>query len=200
MASGDALGTLTFSERGTGAHFYAPELRAERRDGSISVTGRKAFVTSGGHADVMLVLLQSDGEGLDCYAVEKGADGVSFDGRWDGLGMRGNSSIAVEFQDVVLDDDARVGEAGAGAGLVFGVVAPTFLVGLAAVSVGIAQAALSTAVEHAKSRRYPDGSLLVEVPTIQHALANMSTPGRRGRFCTQRPDWRMPATRARWCR
>ena len=34
MASGDALGTLAFSERGTGAHFYSPELRAERRNGS----------------------------------------------------------------------------------------------------------------------------------------------------------------------
>jgi alkylation response protein AidB-like acyl-CoA dehydrogenase len=181
MARGDALGTLAFSERGTGAHFYAPELRAERRDGSVSVSGRKAFVTSGGHADVMLVLLQSDGEGLDCYAVEKGAAGVSFDGRWEGLGMRGNSSIAVEFHDVALDGDARIGEAGAGVGLVFGVVAPTFLVGLAAVNLGIAQAAVSTAVEHAKSRRYADGSLLVEVPTIQHAVANMDIDARAAR-------------------
>ncbi len=79
MASGDALGTLAFSERGTGAHFYAPELRAERRDGGVVVSGRKSFVTSGGHAEVMLVLVQSAGEGLDCYAVAKDAEGVSFD-------------------------------------------------------------------------------------------------------------------------
>ena len=181
MASGAALGTLAFSERGTGAHFYAPELRAERRDGSVHVSGRKSFVTSGGQADVMLVLLQGEGEGLDCFAVEKDADGVGFDGRWEGLGMRGNSSIALTFDDVVLDVDALIGEAGGGAGLVFGVVAPTFLVGLAAVNVGIAQAALSFAVEHATSRSYPDGSSLVEVPTIQHALANMDIDTRAAR-------------------
>ncbi len=181
MASGEALGTLAFSERGTGAHFYAPELRAERRDGLVRVSGRKAFVTSGGHADAMLLLLQGEGEGLDCYVVGKDAPGVRFEGRWEGLGMRGNSSIAVEFEDVVLDGDALIGEAGGGAGLVFGVVAPTFLVGLAAVNVGIAQAALSAALEHAKSRRYPDGSALVEVATVQHALANMDIDVRAAR-------------------
>jgi alkylation response protein AidB-like acyl-CoA dehydrogenase len=181
MASGEVLGTLAFSERGTGAHFYAPELRAERRNGSIHVSGRKSFVTSGGHADAMLVLLQGEGEGMDCYAVRKDAPGVRFEGRWEGLGMRGNSSIAVEFEDVALDEDTRIGEPGGGAGLVFGVVAPTFLVGLAAVNVGIAQAALSSALEHAKSRRYPDGSALVEVATVQHMLADMDIDVRAAR-------------------
>lgn len=99
--------------------------------------------------------------------------------------MRGNSSIAVEFDDVALDDDARIGAAGGAADLVFGVVAPTFLVGLAAVNVGIAQAALSSALEHAKSRRYPDGSALVEVATIQHALANMDVDVRAARALLQ---------------
>jgi isovaleryl-CoA dehydrogenase len=181
MATGEMLGTLAFSERGTGAHFYAPELRAERRDGSVHVSGRKSFVTSGGHADLLLLLLQSEGEGLDCYAVRKDVPGVRFEGRWEGLGMRGNSSIAVELEDVALDEDARIGEAGGGVNLVFGVVAPTFLVGLAAVNVGIAQAALSSALEHAKSRSYPDGSSLVEVPTVQHELADMDIDVRAAR-------------------
>ena len=185
MATGEVLGTLAFSERGTGAHFYSPELRAERRDGSVRVSGRKSFVTSGGHADAMLVLLQGEGDGLDCYVVRRDARGVRFDGRWEGLGMRGNSSIAVEFEDVALDGDALIGEAGGGVGLVFGVVAPTFLVGLAAVNVGIAQAALSSALEHAKSRRYPDGSALVEVATVQHALADMDIDVRAARTLLQ---------------
>ena len=42
MATGEALGTLAFSERGTGAHFYAPELAAERRDGRVASTGARA--------------------------------------------------------------------------------------------------------------------------------------------------------------
>ncbi len=185
MASGELLGTLAFSERGTGAHFYAPELRAERRDGTVHVSGRKSFVTAAGYADVMLVLLQSEGEGLDCYVVRKDAPGVRVEGQWEGLGMRGNSSIAVELENVALGSEARVGEAGAGAGLVFGVVAPRFLVGLAAVNVGIAQAALSCSLEHAKARRYPDGTALVEVAPVQHALADMDIDVRAARALLQ---------------
>lgn len=174
MAAGRVLGTLAFSERGTGAHFYAPELQAVRVDGGVRISGRKSFVTSGGHADVYLVLVQSAGsEGLDCYALERDAEGVRFEGAWQGLGMAGNSSVAMELDDAVVDDEARIGASGAGAQLVFDVVAPFFLVGLAAVNVGIAAAALRAATEHACSRRYADGGVLAEVPAIQHALADM---------------------------
>jgi alkylation response protein AidB-like acyl-CoA dehydrogenase len=181
MASGEALGTLAFSERGTGAHFYAPELRARRRDGAVAIDGRKSFVTSGGHADVMLVLLQGEAEGLDCYAVGRDAPGVTAAGEWDGLGMRGNSSIAVSFDGVAVDDAARIGAPGGAGDLVFGVVAPAFLAGLAAVNLGIAQAAVDAAVAHASSRRYPDGGTLAELPAIQQQLADMDIATRSAR-------------------
>ena len=45
-----------------------------------------------------------------------------------------------------LESDALIGQPGGGAQLVFGVVAPAFLIGLAAVNVGIAQAAVSAAI------------------------------------------------------
>ncbi|HEX4345473.1 MAG TPA: acyl-CoA dehydrogenase family protein [Solirubrobacteraceae bacterium] len=183
LASGERIGTLAFSERGTGAHFYAPGLAAERHNGGVRISGRKSFVTSGGQADIYLVLVQSaSGEGLDCFAVEGDADGVRFDGVWEGLGMAGNSSIALELSDVYADDAARIGDAGAGAGLVFGVVAPFFLVGLASVNVGIAAAALKAAVDHAASRTYGDGSALAEVQTIQHLLADMDIAVRSARL------------------
>jgi isovaleryl-CoA dehydrogenase len=172
IAAGETLGTLAFSERGTGAHFYAPELRATRSNGAVHISGRKTFVTSGGHADVYLVLVQGDGESLDCYAVEGRQQGLSFDGGWRGLGMAGNSSIAMEL-DVDVPEDARVGSAGSGQELVFTVVAPFFLLGLAAVNVGIARAAAGAAIAHSVDRRYPDGSSLAEIQFIQHALAEI---------------------------
>jgi isovaleryl-CoA dehydrogenase len=183
LASGRILGTLAFSERGTGAHFYAPELQAVQSNGGVKISGRKSFVTSGGHADVYLVLVQSGGgEGLDCLVVERTADGIGFDGEWEGLGMAGNSSIAMELDEVAVDADAQIGEPGNGADLVFSVVAPFFLVGLASVNVGIAANALKAASEHAASRRYPDGTLLAEVQSIQQQLADMDIAVRRARL------------------
>jgi isovaleryl-CoA dehydrogenase len=181
MAAGECLGTLAFSERGTGAHFYAPELRAERRDGAVRISGRKSFVTSGGHAGVYLVLVAGEEEGsADAYLVPAG-DGVHADGEWLGLGLRGNSSVPVDF-DVELDDTARVGAAGAALGLVFDAVAPFFLVGLAGVNVGIAAAAASAATAHVRDRRYPDGSSVAEVQSIQHSLAEMDATVRQARL------------------
>jgi alkylation response protein AidB-like acyl-CoA dehydrogenase len=181
--AGGAIGTLAFSERGTGAHFYAPEIRARRADGALRVEGRKSFVTSGGEADVYLLLVGDEGgEAADCYAVDADRPGLSFSGAWEGLGMAGNSSVAMRLDGLELTDADRIGAPGGGADLVFGVVAPWFLVGLAAVNVGIAGAATAAATGHVTSRRYPDGGALAEVQTIQHALAEMDMTARGARL------------------
>jgi alkylation response protein AidB-like acyl-CoA dehydrogenase len=186
MAAGRLLGTLAFSERGTGAHFYAPELQAVRDDGAVKISGRKSFVTSGGHADLYLVLVQSSGgEGLDCYALRREQPGISFHGVWEGLGMAGNASVAMQLAEVQLQRADLIGPAGGGANLVFSVVAPFFLVGLAAVNVGIAAAARDAAVAHAAKPRYADGTALAEIQAIQHALADMDLAVRSARLLIQ---------------
>jgi alkylation response protein AidB-like acyl-CoA dehydrogenase len=182
MAATNALATLAFSERATGAHFYAPELKATRNNGQVSLTGSKSFCTSAGHADYLLVLAQSEVEGADAYVMEKNAPGVSYSGEWNGLGMAGNSSIAVNFDNVTFTPDDLVGAPGKAADLIFGVVAPFFLVGLSAVNVGIAQAAANAASEHVKSRTYSDGSSLAEIQYIQHLVANMDLATRQARL------------------
>ena len=183
LAAGDKIGTLAFSERGTGAHFYSPQLRAERANGGVRISGRKSFVTSAGHAGVYLVLVQGEEEGTaDAFMVAGDASGLSSEGVWTGVGMAGNSSTALALDGVEVDLESRVGEPGSALGLVFDAVAPFFLVGLAAVSVGIASAAASAATAHAQDRRYPDGSSLAEVQYIQHLLADMDISVRAARL------------------
>lgn len=171
MADGE-IGTLAFSERITGAHFYSPDIAAVSRDGERFASGRKSFVTSGGEADLYLLLVQSE-DGADCYVVEAGERGVEFEGDWRGIGFRGNSSIAMELNEVRMTASARVGPAGGATELIFGVVAPTFLVGLAAVNAGIARAAVTAALDHVKLRSYADGSKLIDVQSVQQELAHI---------------------------
>jgi alkylation response protein AidB-like acyl-CoA dehydrogenase len=174
-ARGEGLATLAFSERVTGAHFYQPDIQVTQGVGSYRLSGRKSFVTSGGQAQLYPVLVQgTDGAGLDILVVTSDLAGVRFEEAWDGLGMAGNSSIALVLDDVVVPVTNLLGEEGDGMAMVFNVVAPTFLIGLAAVNVGIAQAALDGAVEHASERHYAGGAGLAEVPAIQHYLAEMS--------------------------
>lgn len=173
-ATGETITTLAFSERATGAHFYMPEIKAEKTGDGYVLNGKKSFVTSGGHADLYPVLVNaSGGEGLDVLVIQGDDEGVSFTGAWEGIGMTGNSSIEMVLDGVKLPADRLVGAEGDGQELVFNVVAPNFLIGLAAVNVGIAQAALDDTIEHVKTRRNA-GGVLAELPTVQTEIAEMT--------------------------
>lgn len=173
-AAGELLATLAFSERATGAHFYMPEIKAEASNGGFSLSGRKSFVTSGGHADLYPVLVNASGEpGLDVLVLTASDAGITFQGAWEGIGMTGNSSIAMVLDNVQVPADRLLGAEGAGQELVFNVVAPNFLIGLAALNVGIAQAALDGTTEHVKTRKNAGGTL-AELPTVQTRIADMT--------------------------
>ena len=100
-------------------------------------------------------------------------------------------------------DDARIGEAGGGAGLVFGVVAPTFLVGLAAVNVGIAQAALSAAARAREVSALPGRQRAGGGPgrsaRCSRTWTSTSAAARAAR-CRRRRGSATAAMRGRWSR
>lgn len=173
-ARGEAIATLAFSERGTGAHFYAPDMTVQRRNGSFVVSGEKHFVTSGGQATLYPLLVATDGApGISAIVATDGLPGMRYTGTWDGIGMAGNSSIALGFENVEVPAANVLGAEGDGQELVFGVVAPTFLVGLAAVHTGIARAAHDAVASHAAGRDYSSGLSLAAVPTIQRGIGEL---------------------------
>jgi hypothetical protein len=55
IASGKAVATLAFSEKGSRSHFWAPVSRAERNSQGVVLNCDKSFVTSAGHADYYVV-------------------------------------------------------------------------------------------------------------------------------------------------
>ncbi|GHV04736.1 acyl-CoA dehydrogenase [Campylobacterota bacterium] len=175
IAQGKKIMALAFSESGSGTHFYLPEIAAKKEGDKFILNGRKSFVTTARFADEYLVDANAIGaEGLDIWSVPLGADGISFeDAAWDGLGMRGNNSMPMVLNGVTLGERDRIGAAGAGGDSLNNVIAPFFVIGLAAVYSGVATAAQNTAIEYAKSRKYPDGSVIAEIPTVQEHLAKI---------------------------
>ena len=87
----------------------------------------------------------SGGEGLDVLVLQGNDEGVSFTGAWEGIGMTGNSSIEMVLDGVEVPEDRIVGAEGDGQELVFNVVAPTFLIGLAAVTLPVSASVKSPA-------------------------------------------------------
>jgi alkylation response protein AidB-like acyl-CoA dehydrogenase len=180
MASGESLGTLAFSERGSRSHFWAPVSTAVLSDDGSSVKLRadKSWVTSAGYADAYVVSAGSAsgvaGE-VDLYAVPSSVAGLMVVAPFSGMGLRGNASSPMTI-DAAVPVASRLGDEAAGFGLMMETVLPWFNLGNAAVSLGLAGAAYSATIAHAGSARLEHlGQSLSALPTIRAQIARMGT-------------------------
>lgn len=175
IARGEKLGTLAFSETGTGAHFYSPEIQAVLENGHFVLNGKKSFVTNGDEADFLVVITNASSPelGMDMIIVDSDTPGIRFEGTWEGIGLAGNNSIALHMDNVRVPQTQVVGAEGDGMGLIFQVVAPTFILGVSGVNAGLARGAYRSALRHAQTRKYADGRSLAEIQAIQFYLSEM---------------------------
>jgi alkylation response protein AidB-like acyl-CoA dehydrogenase len=175
-ARGEHLSTLAYSERGSRGHFWAQLSRARRDGDGVLIDADKSFATSAGEADSYVLACGAAGSEdplvTDLYLVPGDAAGLEVGAPFDGLGMRGNASAPLRVRDLRVADERRLGEPQAGFGLMLSATLPWFVLGSAACSVGIAGAALATAVEHASGARLEHlGSTLADVPGVRARLA-----------------------------
>ncbi len=180
MASGELLGTLAFSERGSRSHFWAPVSTAALADdgSAVKLRAEKSWVTSAGYADVYVVSTGSTsgvaGE-VDMYAVPGSIGGLSVVAPFAGMGLRGNASSPMTI-DATIPVTSRLGEQAAGFDLMMSTVLPWFNLGNAAVSLGLAGAAYAATIAHVGTARLEHlGQSLAALPTIRAQIARMGT-------------------------
>lgn len=175
-AAGRHLSTLAFSEAGSRSHFWAPVGRPTRSRGGVRLDARKSWITAASHASAYIWSSRPlEAEGLSTlWLVPRGIPGLTVAGAFDGLGLRGNDSAPVTAEGAMIPESARLGEDGAGFGIMIGTVLPVFNVLESAVSVGLMEGAIARTVSHVSSIRYEhSGSSLAELPTIRSLVARM---------------------------
>jgi alkylation response protein AidB-like acyl-CoA dehydrogenase len=175
-ASGSHLSTLAFSEAGSRSHFWAPTSTAAARDGIVELNAAKSWVTSASQATAYVWSSRPvAAEGLSTlWLVPAGARGLSVQGPFEGLGLRGNDSAPVSAAHVEVEGTAMIGADGQGFEIMMGVVLPAFAVLSAACSNGLMAGAVRRTVEHATRTRHSDsGATLAELPTIRSYIARM---------------------------
>jgi alkylation response protein AidB-like acyl-CoA dehydrogenase len=184
-AKGDHLSTLAWSERGSRSHFWAPVSQAVQANGKVTVSAEKSFVTAAGQANGYVVSTQrpnaSQPTESTLYLVTRDDPGLSVAGAWTGLGMRGNASAPMALKDVALGEDRALSEPGKGFDMMLGIL-PVFQLGNAAVSVGIAEAAVGATQRHLTTARidYLDAPL-ASLPELRARLAQMRIQTDRAR-------------------
>ena len=148
----------------------------EAGDGFV-VDGVKHFCTMALGASQYMVWCALDGEAdmgkaLVLALVPADATGISTDGKWNTLGMRGTYSPSVTFERVRIPREAMLGRPGSAVQV--GVV-ESFGLGYAAIYIGIAEAALDFAVDYAKKRVVkPENIAVAQDPTVQRHIGSLA--------------------------
>ena len=180
IATGKHITSLALSEPGTGAHFYIPQTSLMPiSDAAFLINGKKTFVTNGGHADsyvisTMAASHEASPEQFSCVILDADTQGMTWGKPWDGLGMRGNSSLLLALDNVVVTDKHILGERGDQLWYVFNVVAPYFLTAMSGTYLGIAERALQEGKDALLQRTYAhSGTNLAQLSILQHRLGTL---------------------------
>jgi alkylation response protein AidB-like acyl-CoA dehydrogenase len=179
IATGEHLTTLAFSERGSRSHFWAPVSALAEIDGAYAVSAQKSWVTSASHADSYVSSSQKPGAASPLestiYLIKRNNRGVKVQSRFDGLGLRGNDSAPVLFENVPVAVGDLISALGEGAGTMMNVVLPWFNIGTAAMANGVGRSAMTATAAHLQRSEFTYvRSSLRDLPTLRARLADMN--------------------------
>lgn len=191
LGDGRKQACLALSEPGAGTDVGATRTTAIKDGSDYVINGKKNFVTNGGFADYILVLVKTDPDagsrGLSMLLVEKDTPGFSVGRHELKLGIRGSDTSELLFDHCRVPQSNLLG--GEGKGLR---IALTILdggrIGIAAQALGIGQAAYEDALKYSKER-HAFGKPISEFQAISFKLAEMATELEAARLLTYKAAW-----------
>jgi alkylation response protein AidB-like acyl-CoA dehydrogenase len=182
MLGGEQLGAYCLSEPQSGSDAAALRTRADLDGDQYVVSGTKAWITHGGHADFYSAMVRTgeDGaRGISCLLVPGDAAGLNPAPPEHKMGMRSSPTAQLHFDGVRVDRDRLVGDEGQGFQIALAALDSGRL-GIAACAVGVAQAALDLAVDYARTRQQ-FGRPIADFQGLSFMLADMATRIEAGR-------------------
>jgi len=177
LIGGRAIGAFALTEANAGSDVTAMRTRAERVDGGYRLTGAKQFISSGRIASLAIVYAVTDPQagkrGITGFLVPTDRPGYFVDKVEHKLGQGASDTCAIRFEDVFIEDELRLGAEGAGYGIALSNL-ETGRIGIAAQSVGMAQAALGIAISYARERE-SFGRPIMKHQAVGFRLADLAT-------------------------
>ncbi len=177
MLGGDLLGAYCLSEAHSGSDAAALSTRAVRTGEEYVVNGAKAWVTHGGHADFYNLMVRTGSEpgpaGISCLLADSSTPGLLPQPPEKKMGMRSSPTATVVLEDARVPADRLLAQEGQGFTIAMSALDGGRL-GIAAVAVGLAQAALELAVSYATERKQ-FGKAIATFQGIEFLLADLAT-------------------------
>ena len=191
LASGEAVGAFCLSEPEAGSDATSQQTTAIDHGDYYLINGTKNWITSGGRSDVYIVIAQTDrskgSKGINAFIIEKGMAGFGIGPKEDKLGIRGSDTHTLQFNDVKVPKENRIGEDGFG----FKFAMKTLSggrIGIAAQALGIASGAYELALAYSKQRK-AFGTEICNHQAIAFKLADMATDIEAARHMVMKAAW-----------
>jgi len=201
LTSGKVLGSLALTEPDAGSDLMGAKTYAVREGDEWVINGSKAWITNAAIAPVIVTLVRTDREagthGFSLILVETDRPGLHIAKPEKKMGTHGSHAHALSFDEVRVPYSNLLGEAGRGLQQTMATL-DSGRISIAALSVGLAQAAFEVAVAYVQTRQ-AFGKRLADHQAIQFKLADMATQIEASRLLTYQAAWakgkRLPYTK-----
>jgi len=195
LAKGDKVGCWGLTENSAGSDAGGTKTTAVREGAHWILNGSKTFITNGRVADLAVVMAVTDRsrgkKGISAFVVERGTPGFRAGKKEDKLGVRSSDTSELVFEDCRIPAGHLLGVEGMGFVDTLRIL-DRGRIGIAAFSVGIAQASLEASMRYARERRQ-FGHMIADFQAVQFKIAEMATRTAAARLLT----WRAAALRDR---
>ncbi|HEY7053023.1 MAG TPA: acyl-CoA dehydrogenase family protein [Mycobacterium sp.] len=187
MLSGERIGAYSLSEPQAGSDASALRCAAVRTGDGYEITGSKSWITHGGRADFYTLFARTGDGGrpngqersdpggrgsISCFLIPAGLPGLSFGKPEEKMGLHAVPTTSAFYDQVRVGTDRLIGDEGAGLQIAFSALDSGRL-GIAAVAVGLAQAALDEATAYANERT-TFGRKIIDHQGLGFVLADMA--------------------------
>ena len=177
LANGEYLGAFCLTEPHAGSDAASLSTRAVRDGDDYIINGAKIFITNGGEADVYIVFAVTDptlgSKGISAFIVEKSMPGFFIGKDEEKMGLHGSRTVQLTFENMRVPASNLLGEEGEGFKIAMANL-DVGRIGIAAQSLGIAEASLDASVEYAK-QRVQFGKPISAQQGVAFKLADMAT-------------------------
>ena len=188
LATGQVLGAWGLTEPTAGSDAAGTRTVARRDEAGWVIDGAKTFITHGNIAGVLVAMAVTDrsrgNRGISAFVVEAGTPGMRAGRKENKLGMRASETSEVIFEGCRVPADALLGEEGQGFINTLQVL-DAGRIGIAALSVGLAQGAWEAARAYARQREQ-FGQPIASFQGIRWKLADLATRIAAARLLTYR--------------
>ncbi|MFY8039549.1 MAG: acyl-CoA dehydrogenase family protein [Bosea sp. (in: a-proteobacteria)] len=168
-------GAFCLTESGAGSDPAGMRARARRDGADYVLDGSKIYITSAEYAGVFVVWAMTDpdapkGKGISVFLVPAGTPGLIVGKAEHKMGQHGSATNIVHFDQCRVPASALMGRENDGFRIAVGELAGG-RIGVAALSLGIARAAMDAAKSYARERRQ-FGQAIVDFQGLQWMIAD----------------------------